>query len=218
MADEISSATIFQSLYERDFAFERCLVSCGSGSRLFRKVSAVLENKKTSSSFELTLPTRATVLVVTGMLFLGLAFLFYETFNMMKPILPGYPGDAFFPRLVVGYSLVVAALILMRGILIPRLATAPGEASHLTVHWLEFLFVASLVLLYAQLLPPLGFELTTLGFMLILLVPRFAVEYGFVQSVTKAVALTIPTILILYGVFALLLGIHLPLLFLPRYF
>jgi hypothetical protein len=35
--------------------------------------------------------------------------------------------------------------------------------------------------------------------------------------VIKSVALAIPTVLVLYGVFALLLGIHLPLLFLPRY-
>ncbi len=151
------------------------------------------------------------------MIFLGFAFLFYETFNMMKPILPGYPGDAFFPRLAVGYTLIIAALILLRGILLPRFAAAPGEPSHVSVHWLEFLSVAALVLLYAELLPPVGFELTTLGFMLILLVPRFAVQQGLVQSVVKAVALTIPTIIILYGVFALLLGIHLPLLFLPRY-
>ena len=175
------------------------------------------ENNRTPSSFELTLPTLPTVLITTGMIFLGFAFLFYETFNMMKPILPGYPGDAFFPRLAVGYTLIIAALILLRGILLPRFATAPGEPSHVSVHWLEFLSVAALVLVYAELLPPVGFELTTLGFMLILLVPRFAVQHGLVQSVVKAVALTIPTIIILYGVFALLLGIHLPLLFLPRY-
>ena len=175
------------------------------------------ENNRTPSSFELTLPTLPTVLITTGLVFLGFAFLFYETFNMMKPILPGYPGDAFFPRLAVGYTLIIAALILLRGILLPRFAAAPGEASHVSVHWLEFLSVAALVLVYAELLPPVGFELTTLGFMLILLVPRFAVQHGLVQSVVKAVALTIPTIIILYGVFALLLGIHLPLLFLPRY-
>ena len=175
------------------------------------------ENNRTSSSFELTLPTLPTVLITTGLVFLGFAFLFYETFNMMKPILPGYPGDAFFPRLAVGYTLIIAALILLRGILLPRFAAAPGESSHVSVHWLEFLSVAALVLVYAELLPPVGFELTTLGFMLILLVPRFAVQQGLVQSVVKAVALTIPTIIILYGVFALLLGIHLPLLFLPRY-
>ncbi|HIM72988.1 MAG TPA: hypothetical protein EYM43_08555 [Alphaproteobacteria bacterium] len=175
------------------------------------------ENNRTPSSFVLTLPTLPTVLITTGMVFLGFAFLFYETFNMMKPILPGYPGDAFFPRLAVGYTLIIAALILLRGILLPRFAVAPGEPSHVSVHWLEFLSVAALVLVYAQLLPPVGFELTTLGFMLILLVPRFAVQHGLVQSVVKAVALTIPTIIILYGVFALLLGIHLPLLFLPRY-
>ncbi len=175
------------------------------------------ENNRTPSSFELTLPTLPTVLITTGMIFLGFAFLFYETFNMMKPILPGYPGDAFFPRLAVGYTLIIAALILLRGILLPRFAVAPGEPSHVSVHWLEFLSVAALVLIYAELLPPVGFELTTLGFMLILLVPRFAVQHGLVHSVVKAVALTIPTIIILYGVFALLLGIHLPLLFLPRY-
>ena len=72
-------------------------------------------------------------------------------------------------------------------------------------------------MVYAQLLPLVGFELTTFGFMLILLVPRFVVQHGLVQSVVKSVAITIPTVLILYGVFALLLGIHLPLLFLPRY-
>jgi hypothetical protein len=183
----------------------------------FRKVSTVPENNKTISSFELTLATRPTVLITTGLIFLGFAFLYYETYNMMKPILPGYPGDAFFPRLAVGYTLIIAALIILRGILLPRFAAAPGEATHISVNWLEFLSVAALVLIYAQLLPPVGFELTTFVLMLILLVPRFAVQHGLLQSVIKSVALTIPTVLILYGVFALILGIHLPLLFLPRY-
>jgi hypothetical protein len=177
----------------------------------------VPENNKMPSSFELTLATRPTVLITTSLIFLGFAFLFYETFNMMKPILPGYPGDAFFPRLAVGYTLVVGGLIILRGVLLPRFAAAPGEASHVIVNWLEFLSVAALVLIYAQVLPPVGFEITTLVFMLILLVPRFAVEHGLLQSVIKSVALAIPTVLVLYGVFALLLGIHLPLLFLPRY-
>lgn len=175
------------------------------------------ENNKTPSSFELTLATGPTVLITTGLIFLGFAFLFYETFNMMKPILPGYPGDAFFPRLAVGYTLVIAALIILRGILLPRFAAAPGEATHISVNWLEFLSVAALVLIYAQVLPPVGFEITTFVFMLILLVPRYLVQHGLLQSVVRSVALTIPTVLILYGVFALLLGIHLPLLFLPRY-
>jgi hypothetical protein len=177
----------------------------------------VPEINETPSQFELTLATRPTVLITTGLIFLGFAFLFYETFNMMKPILPGYPGDAFFPRLTVGYTLIIAALIILRGVLLPRFADAPGEATHIAVNWLEFLSVAALVLIYAQVLPPVGFEITTFVFMMILLVPRYTVEYGFLKSMVKSVVLTIPTVLVLYGVFALLLEIHLPLLFLPRY-
>ena len=72
------------------------------------------------SRFELTLPMKASVVVVTAVILGWFVFMLYETTNMTPPILPGYPGDSFFPRLVLIFGLICAATILIKAMLRPR--------------------------------------------------------------------------------------------------
>ena len=118
---------------------------------------------------------KASVVVVTVAIFAWFLFMLYETTNMTPPILPGYPGDSFFPRLVLIFGLICAATILIKAMLAPRGAQlAAGEAPTFSLHWLEFLTVCALVTAYGVLLVPVGFEIMTFVLMLALLGPRMA--------------------------------------------
>jgi hypothetical protein len=171
------------------------------------------------SRFELTLPMKASVVVVTATILGWFVFMLYETTNMTPPILPGYPGDSFFPRLVLIFGLICAATILIKAMLRPRgTQLAAGEAPTFSIHWLEFLTVCVLVICYGLLLVPVGFEIMTFALMLALLGPRMAaLSDRPARALGYAILLSLATTAFTYVGFGLLLRIQLPLLFLPRY-
>lgn len=171
------------------------------------------------SCFELTLPMKASVVVATVVILGWFLFMSYETMNMLPPILPGYPGDRFFPRLVLGFGVICAVTILIKAALTPRGAQlAVGENPSYSIHWVEFLSVCVLVIAYGLLLEPVGFEIATFVLMLALLGPRMAAGSNHpARSLGYALALSLATTLFAYVGFGLLLRIPLPLLFLPRY-
>lgn len=162
---------------------------------------------------------KRTVIVATIAIFAWLVFLMYETTNMMPPILRGYPGDAFFPRLVLIFALICAASILLKAALVPRGAQlAASEESTFGLHWVEFGGVCVLVLAYGLLLEPVGFEITTFAMFMILLAPRIAAGgHGPARTLAYTLAVALPTTIIMYVSFGLLLRIPLPLLFMPRH-
>ena len=171
------------------------------------------------SRYEVTLPMKASVVVATVMILGWFVFMLYETTNMTPPILPGYPGDSFFPRLVLIFGLICAATILIKAMLRRRGAQlAAGEAPSFSIHWVEYLTVCALVIGYGLLLVPVGFEIMTFVLMLALLGPRMVVlSYHPARSLGYAFALSLATTLVAYVGFGLLLRIPLPLQFLPRY-
>jgi hypothetical protein len=176
------------------------------------------QNPDVSSRFVLAVPTKATLLVTVGLILLGLVFLYVETYNMVPSFLPGYPGDAFYPRVVLVFCMIWVGIILARGVLLPQEAAAVGqEAPYVSAHWLEFVSVFVLVLLYAELLEPLGFEIVTVAMMMILLIPRLLAGPGVkpAQAVLHAAALSATAMLILYLGLGAALKIALPLRFLP---
>jgi putative tricarboxylic transport membrane protein len=171
------------------------------------------------SRFELTLPMKASVVVATTVILGWFLFMFYETTNMLPSILPGYPGDRFFPRLVLVFGVMCAVTILIKAMLKPRgVQIAPGEDASFSIHWAEFLSVCVLVFAYGVLLEPVGFEITTFVLMLALLGPRMVAGSNHpARSFGYSFALSLATALFAYVGFGLLLRIPLPLLFLPRY-
>jgi hypothetical protein len=153
-----------------------------------------------------------------ALILLALVALYVETFNIAPPFLSGYPGDAFYPRLVLYFSLLCAVLILVRSAFMSLDAAQLGyDTPDVSVHWLELLSVVVLVLLFAQTVETIGFEITTLTLMLVLLVPRLRATLPTGKAVLYALALTIPTVLLLYVGFVLLLNIPFPLKVLPSY-
>lgn len=176
-----------------------------------------------SAPFMLSLPVNASLLTAAALIVFGLVVLYVETYNMAPPNLPGFPGDAFFPRVVIAYSVTWAAIILVRAVLLYRVKATvrqEGEAQCISLHWLEFISVCVLVLLYAFLLEPVGFEITTVVFMMVLLVPRLLAgsQARLAQAVLYGLALSVAAMLVLYAGLGPALKIGLPLLFLPTYF
>jgi len=171
------------------------------------------------SGFELTLPMKASVVVATVVILGWFLYMSYETTNMMPPILPGYPGDSFFPRLVLAFGVICAVTILIKAALTPRGAQlVAGESPSFSIHWLEFLSVCVLVLAYGVFLERIGFEIATFVLMMALLGPRMAAGSDHpARSVGYAFILSLATSLFAYVGFGLLLRIPLPLQFLPRY-
>jgi hypothetical protein len=179
------------------------------------------EDRAATSRYELKVPTGAALLVTTGLIMAGLVFLYVETYDMPPSMLPGYPGDAFYPRAVLGFSMIWAAIILVRGVLLPPAAAAViDEPSAFALHWPEFASVVALVLAYALLLEPVGFEISTVALMMALLVPRLlaAPQSTPARAVVHGLALSVSAMLILYAGLGPALKIGLPLRFLPTYF
>lgn len=176
--------------------------------------------QKESSRFEFIVPMKPAVLIATALVLAWLAFMAYETTNMMPPILPGYPGDSFFPRLAIIFAVICALIVLMKGVFMPRGAQlAAGENTSFPLRWLDFASVCILVAAYGVMLEPVGFEIVTFVLMTAILAPRIAVGgHGVVRSIVYAMGTALVTTIVFYVAFGLLLRIPLPLLFLPRYF
>ncbi len=171
-----------------------------------------------SPSFELKVPMRAAVLATTALILGGLVYLYYETYAMQPPYEPGYPGDAFFPRLALGFSIIWALIVLGRGFFLPPEAqSAGGEDPYLQTHWAEFVSIVVFVYLYALLLEPVGFEIMTIVLMMCLLVPRMRAESAPRGALVLGFLLSLATMLILYLGLVPMLNIPLPLKFLPIY-
>jgi putative tricarboxylic transport membrane protein len=176
-------------------------------------------DRKESSRFELIVPMKPAVLIATALILAWLAFMAYETTNMLPPILPGYPGDSFFPRLVIIFAVMCAVIVLLKGVYLPRGAQlAAGEDTSFPLRWLDFVSVCVLVAAYGELLEPIGFEILTFVLLTVILAPRIAVGgLGIARSIVYAAGAALLTTLVFYVAFGLLLRVPLPLLFLPRY-
>lgn len=143
-----------------------------------------------------------------------LAFLFAVTLNMPPPFLPGYPGDSFFPQLVIGFTAlwVVIGLISTACQLIRPPA---GEAARVKLNVVEFLIAGLACLAYALLMPVVGFEIASVGLLGGLLLPRLG--WRSPRSWIKALVYSVVTMLILYGSLILFLGVDFPVSLLPQY-
>jgi len=116
---------------------------------------------------------------------------------------------------VLAFTSIWGFIILLRG-LVPAADehAEPGETFQ--VHWGEFAVVIVLVTAYALLLEPLGFEIATFAFLLVLLVPRLiSWTPSWIAFAFGAAALAT---LILWATFGLALKVQLPLKFLPLFF
>lgn len=151
------------------------------------------------------------VIIVMGMV------LYWNTNSFFPSLLPGYPGDAFFPRLTLGFLFVCSVVFLLRHVH-QRFREKHGAARPVddTVEFplLRFLGVIAIVWLYAYLLPLIGFELSTMAYVLVVVTPRLKGKR--LQMAVKGAVIALLTTLLCYFAFVMALNVSLPLKVLPR--
>jgi len=149
------------------------------------------------------------------------AWAFYVTLGFDPPALKGFPGAAFFPRLILAVLFPLGAALCVRGLIRsfktarePAPADSEGQPATGRVYEFDLVpFLLSLggVLAMLALMQAAGLEIAVALYLGILL---WVGSRRLVWSVVMALVGTA----VIYLVFVHILGVHMPLLFLPRYF
>lgn len=177
---------------------------------------------------ELKLDRRGSLLVTVVVLLLAATYCFYLAAQMPASLLPGYPGDGFFPRITLMVILICGAVILVRELVFPAVnrtqksesvgsEDASGDDASRVVK-LDIIEAVSILVLgigYMILLPVFGMEIMTTIFMFILFVPRLLMPLP--RAIIVALLSAVLTTVFVYFAFAIGLRVPLPLAFLPRY-
>jgi len=147
--------------------------------------------------------------VTYALLLAGFSYSYWLTFSFGKSLVRGYPGAAFFPRLIL-YFTIAATLAALTGAIYYGVTSKGKTADNFVFEGREFILSVLAIGVFIALLPILGFELTTLITMFALLVVRLG---GWLQALVVAMI----TMIACYGLFALMLNVSLPLRFLPAH-
>jgi hypothetical protein len=139
---------------------------------------------------------------------LGSLYLLELTFHFTHATKAGYAGAALFPQIAIGLLFVCSGKMLVE-YLLKRWRGREGNTVEIDLDIAGLAPMVVVAVAYALLLEPVGFEICTFALMIILLGRRMRlVNTIWISAVATA---------IIYAVFALLLQVDLPLLFLPAY-
>lgn len=142
--------------------------------------------------------------------------LYWNTYSFMPSMLPGYPGDAFFPRIILIFMLA-CSIAASAEIVLPDLRRNRHDEARRTIE-IDIVavgIIAAAVIVYAVALSYAGFEISTFVFVLVLLTPALAGSRMF--ALAKAAGIALAAVIVLYFCFVIFLDVDFPLLFLPRY-
>lgn len=155
-------------------------------------------------------------LVAIGIVAAVTILLYWNTYSFLPSMLPGYPGDAFFPRIILTSMLVcsiaASAEIIMLG---SRKNKDTEEQRSVEIDAIAIGIIAVTVIVYAIALSYVGFEISTFVFVLVLLTPALTGSRMF--ALAKAAGIALAAVIVLYFCFVIFLDVDFPLLFLPRY-
>ena len=139
---------------------------------------------------------------------LGSFFLLELTFHFTHATKAGYAGAALFPQIAIGLLIVCSGKMLVE-YLLGRWRGRTDSTTEIDLDIAGLVPMVAIALAYALLLERVGFEICTFVLMVILLGRR--------MRLVNAVWISAAATVIIYAVFALLLQVDLPLLFLPAY-
>jgi hypothetical protein len=139
---------------------------------------------------------------------LGSLYLLELTFHFTHATKAGYAGAALFPQIAIGLLFVCSGKMLVE-YLLKRWRGREGNTVEIDLDIAGLAPMVAVAVAYALLLEPVGFEICTFALMIVLLGRRMRL----VNTIWISAAATA----IIYAVFALLLQVDLPLLFLPAY-
>ena len=157
--------------------------------------------------FSITLTRRRADLILFTVFLVFAVGAYQVTSTFPSPLLPGYPGSAMFPRIVLVTMGVIAAFGVLRSVL-----SGAKKAPRGTVSIPVTPFVASIAYLcaFAALLTLLGMEVAV-----------FAAIAGGLYYRTRSLVFSacfgLGAVFVVYLLFVQALSVHLPLLVLPRY-
>jgi hypothetical protein len=129
------------------------------------------------------------------------------TFSFPSPFLPGYPGSAMFPRLVLIVMGVLALASLLRAVFTSA-DSAPQDPVELPLA--EFFAIVLSLCTFALLLWLLGTEIAVF-------VTIAAGIWFRTRRIGLSVCVGLISVAVVYLLFVKVLSVHLPLLILPRY-
>lgn len=169
----------------------------------------------------MTINKKAADFITMILLIIGLSYLYYYTSTFPPSMLPGYPGDAFFPRLVLGFTLICCATVAIK-IIRQRFQNNSGASSigddseeTITIEPIMLVYMVALVLAFTFLLPVIGFELCTFLYLFTLLITRWFEDLK--PKIIKVGLLCLVTTLFFYFSFVVLLNVAFPVKILPAY-
>ncbi|MPT25021.1 MAG: tripartite tricarboxylate transporter TctB family protein [Starkeya sp.] len=161
---------------------------------------------------------RGVAEVVTALVVLAAVIaLFVNSLSLPPSPMRGYPGPGFIPRIILLFTGAFALLWLGRLYLgrggrrhDPGSPEAEAEAAPVVFEYRDFALAIGAGALFAVGLDTVGFEITCVAITFALLYPRLD------SPATSAFA-AVATMLTIYLVFVLALGVSIPLAFLPSY-
>jgi len=159
--------------------------------------------------------SKKIVLFISLFFLVFLIFLFYETTNMSKSILPGYPGDAFFPRLILIFSIFWTAILLFQNLIknFLLLKSSEDKETDIEIYFKDIAFLFFISIIYILFLDIIGFEILTFSFLFVLLVNRLDLNLG--KSIFYSSLISFISMIIFWFVFIIFLKIPFALKFLP---
>ena len=159
--------------------------------------------------------SKKIVLFISLFFLVFLIFLFYETTNMSKSILPGYPGDAFFPRLILIFSIFWTAILLFQNLIknFSLLKSSEDKETDIEIYFKDIVFLFFISIIYILFLDSVGFEILTFSFLFVLLVNRLDLNLG--KSIFYSSLISFISMIIFWFVFIIFLKIPFALKFLP---
>ena len=159
--------------------------------------------------------SKKIVLLISIFFLFFLVFLFYETTNMSKSILPGYPGDAFFPRLILIFSIFWTLILLLQNLIknLSLFKSSDDKEIDIEIYFKDIIFLFLISIIYIMFLDLIGFEILTFLFLFVLLVNRLDLNIG--KSIFYSSLISFVSMIIFWFVFIIFLKIPFSLKFLP---
>lgn len=159
--------------------------------------------------------SKKIVLFISLFFLFFLVFLFFETTNMSKSILPGYPGDAFFPRLILIFLLFWTSILLLQNLIkkFSLFKSSDDKEKDIEIYFKDITFLFLISIIYILFLDFIGFEILTFSFLFVLLVNRLDLNLG--KSILYSSLISFISMMIFWFVFIIFLRIPFSLKFLP---
>ena len=134
---------------------------------------------------------------------------------MSKSILPGYPGDAFFPRLILIFTFFWTVILFFQNTLKNNILIKSNETNDevIEIYYKDIFFLFFISIIYVLFLDLIGFEILTFTFLFVLLVSRLDISIG--KSIFYSSIVSFISMIVFWLTFIIFLRIPFPLKFLP---